>query len=106
MDNLAEGRVVKIDVGDVNGRVFINNISLGIYPAFVQARGDVRRRSVLSRWYTIFSAAIKVLSRLPLLRARITVDAKPMKRITPVVFIGNNEYELEGAVNRESTHRG
>ena len=38
MDILAEGHVVKVDVGDINGRVFINNISLGIYPAFVQAR--------------------------------------------------------------------
>jgi diacylglycerol kinase family enzyme len=108
MDNLAQGRVVKVDVGHVNGRVFINNISLGIYPAFVQARGDVRRRSVLSRWYTIFSAAVNVLSRLPLLRARVIVDAKPMKRITPVVFIGNNEYELEGALigSRRTVDRG
>jgi diacylglycerol kinase family enzyme len=108
IDNLAQGHVVKIDVGDVNGRVFINNISLGIYPAFVQARGDVRRRSVLLRWYTISSAALNVLSRLPLLRARVTVDAKPMKRITPVVFIGNNEYELDGALigGRRTVNRG
>jgi diacylglycerol kinase family enzyme len=95
--NLAEGRAVNIDVGEVNGRVFINNISLGLYPAFVQARGDVRRHSGLSRWYTIFSAALNVLSRLPLLRARVTVDSQPLKRITPLLFIGNNEYELEGA---------
>ena len=108
IDNLAQGHIVKIDVGDVNGRVFINNISLGSYPAFVQARGDVRRRSVLSRWYNIFSAALNVLSRLPLLRARVTVDAKPMKRITPVIFIGNNEYELEGALigSRRTMNRG
>ena len=39
MRNIAEGRAVNIDVGDVNGRVFLNNISLGLYPAFVQARG-------------------------------------------------------------------
>lgn len=107
VSNLAEGRVVNIDVGDVNGQVFINNISLGLYPAFVQARGDVRRRSGLSRWYTILAAAISVLSRLPLMRARVTIDATPLKRITPVVFVGNNEYELEGpSIGRRHTLDG
>ena len=30
--NISTGRAVKVDIGDVNGRAFINNISLGLYP--------------------------------------------------------------------------
>lgn len=93
---LVEGHVVNFDVGEVNGRVFINNISLGLYPAFVEARGNVRRRSRAMRWLVIFAATIRVLLRLPLMRTRLTIDGNSLKRTTPLVFIGNNEYQLEG----------
>src|SRR4051812_5174408 len=35
---LAQGRVIDVDVGEVNGRVFINNSSLGLYPQIVRER--------------------------------------------------------------------
>src|SRR4030095_15170061 len=38
VDTIAGGRVVAIDVGEVNGRVFVNNSSLGLYASLVQAR--------------------------------------------------------------------
>ena len=101
---LVEGQVVNLDVGEVNGRVFINNISLGLYPAFVEARGNVRRRSPIMRWLVILAATLRVLSQLPLMRTRLTIDGKSLKRTTPLVFIGNNEYQLEG-VNAGSRQR-
>jgi diacylglycerol kinase family enzyme len=36
--NLATGRPVKVDVGEVNGRIFLNNSSLGLYPDIVRDR--------------------------------------------------------------------
>jgi diacylglycerol kinase family enzyme len=93
---LGEDHTVRIDVGDVNGLVFLNNVSLGVYPAFVEERGDVRRRPRLLRWFTILVAAVRVIVRLPLLRARVRVDENPVTRVTPLVFVGNNEYELDG----------
>jgi diacylglycerol kinase family enzyme len=30
---IAEGNIASVDVGEVNGRVFVNNSSLGIYPS-------------------------------------------------------------------------
>jgi diacylglycerol kinase family enzyme len=106
--NISTGRVVKVDVGEVNGRAFINNISLGLYPAFVQARGNVRKLTVLGRWWTIVSAAVISLVRLPLFRSRLQIDSRPLKRITPVLFVGNNEYELDGKLigGRRSLDRG
>ena len=35
--NIFHGEVARIDVGEVNGRIFLNNSSLGIYPGVVQA---------------------------------------------------------------------
>src|SRR5947199_3052283 len=36
--NVCEGREVSVDVGEVNGRVFINNSGLGLYPHIVRRR--------------------------------------------------------------------
>jgi diacylglycerol kinase family enzyme len=40
-DVVIEGNAGRIDVGEVNGRVFLNNSSLGIYPAI--ERGQERQ---------------------------------------------------------------
>ncbi len=37
-----------------------------------------------------------MLSRYPLLRVRLTIDGREIIRRTPIVFIGNNEYVMEG----------
>ena len=34
----------EVDVGEVNGRVFVNNASIGVYPKMVGEREDIRRR--------------------------------------------------------------
>ena len=52
--NIFTGHVVNVDVGEVNGRVFVNNSGIGFYPHFVdygRNRSDAatssRRRSCL-----------------------------------------------------------
>ena len=37
-----DGVVCQVDVGEVNGRVFLNNSSLGVYPAIVRLRDKYR----------------------------------------------------------------
>ena len=36
--NVCEGREARVDVGEVNGQVFVNNSSLGLYPRIVRRR--------------------------------------------------------------------
>ena len=43
LDALSDGVEGRIDVGEVNGRVFLNNVSLGIYAEAVRRRGVSRR---------------------------------------------------------------
>ena len=90
------GRKTRIDVGEVNGRVFVNNSSIGLYPAMVLHRENQRRRLGRSKWHAMFWAALNVLRRHPFLQLRLVLDGKPRELRTPFVFIGNNEYVMEG----------
>lgn len=105
---LAEGERTSIDTGLVNGRTFVNNVSLGVYPAFVAERDVRREKGRVRRWWTTARAALTIAWRFPLLRAMITIDGRSLERLTPLVFIGNNHYTVEGvdAGRRESLCKG
>jgi diacylglycerol kinase family enzyme len=92
---LLKGRVREIDTGAVNGRLFINNSGIGIYPAIVLEREKVRR-SGIPKWPAFLIASIRALIRLPFLRLHLEADGLHLARITPFLFVGNNVYETEG----------
>jgi diacylglycerol kinase family enzyme len=93
---LAEGRADRIDVGEVNGRVFINNSSLGLYPDIVRDRERQRKRLGRGKWPALAWATIAALRRYPFLAVRLSIDGQEAVRRTPFVVIGNNEYSMEG----------
>jgi diacylglycerol kinase family enzyme len=95
VETLASGRISQVDVGDVNGCLFLNNSGLGLYPVIVHLR-ELKQSHGLSKWPAAFWATIKALSRYERLSIRVLVDGKELRRRTPVVFVGNNEYSLEG----------
>ena len=45
LDALVDGREIRIDVGRANDRLFLNNVSLGVYARLVHRREHHRRRS-------------------------------------------------------------
>ena len=49
LDAFVNGRERQVDLGDVNGRVFVNNVSLGVYAEAVQRSGyrDAKLRTLL-----------------------------------------------------------
>lgn len=89
------GRVRKVDVGEVNGRVFLNNSSLGLYPQLVRSRQEQQRLG-RGKWPAFAWALATVLRRHPFLHLQLEIDGKMVTRRTPLVFIGNNRYHLEG----------
>jgi len=80
------------DVGEVNGRIFLNNSSLGAYPEAVEEREREQQQRRRGRSTAMFFALLRVFSLRPLLRVRITHDGQSYTRRTPFVFVGNNEY--------------
>ena len=81
-----------VDVGEVNGHVFINNSSLGIYPKLVRMR-ERKQRQGMSKWPAFIVALITVMRRYPLFAVRLVTDDQRLVGRTPFVFIGNNEYK-------------
>jgi diacylglycerol kinase family enzyme len=81
-----EGTERRIDVGRADGRLFLNNVSLGLYARLVHRRERHRRRreafAHLRAW------AIVLTHREPL---GITIDGEPTE--THVVLVANNAYD-------------
>ena len=94
--NFFTGRVVKVDVGEVNGRVFVNNSGIGVYPHLVRQR-EARRRHGHPKWLAFVIAVGAVLRRYSRLRVRQHLsEAEALARLTPFLFVGNNKYEVAG----------
>lgn len=90
-----DGIVCKVDVGEVNGRIFLNNSSLGVYPAVVRLR-ERYQATGLSKWLAALWASLTVLRRNSFLAVRIIAEEQAIVRRTPFVFVGNNEYRMVG----------
>jgi diacylglycerol kinase family enzyme len=102
-----DGRVQSVDVGEVNGRIFLNNCSIGVYPRIVELRNRYGGRG-LAKWAAALWASLTVLRRRPFLAVRIETPGQAAVRRTPFVFVGNNEYRMAGlrAASRESLTGG
>lgn len=93
---LATGRPRQVDVGEVNGRIFLNNSSLGLYPDIVHDREKQQRRLGRGKWLAAAWASLAALRRYPFLSVRLVVEGQRLARRTPFVFIGNNQYTMQG----------
>jgi len=92
---IAAGRVQRVDVGVVNGRVFINNSSLGVYARALVERDATRTQWGWGKWPAMALAAARVFWRSPLVRVRLDTAEGSRGRQTPLVFVGNNRYRLD-----------
>ncbi|HEY6186907.1 MAG TPA: diacylglycerol kinase family protein [Pyrinomonadaceae bacterium] len=93
--NILDGQAAKVDVGEVNGRIFLNNSSLGLYPSIVRHREKQQERLGRGKWPAFIWATLTVLRRYPFMTVRLSTDEEEMVRRTPFIFVGNNEYEME-----------
>jgi diacylglycerol kinase family enzyme len=97
VETLFIGKPIRVDVGEVNGRIFVNNSSIGFYPQIVQGRHHQQRRG-RNKWLALSRAAVVMLQGSRTLHIE-KLDGDPRHRQsydTPFVFVGNNRYELAG----------
>jgi len=102
---IVAGRTLNVDVGEVNGRPFINNVSIGMYARLLVERAAMQRIG-RGKWLAHGLAALRVWRHYRRLRVDIrtskgevgrTGDAGSSLHVrTPFVFVGNNEYQLSG----------
>jgi diacylglycerol kinase family enzyme len=97
-----QGHERRVDVGAVGGRVFLNNVSLGIYASFVHdPRRKTRNRLV---------AALRMLpaalgrSRQPL-SLTFDVDGRREERQALIVLVANNDYGGDSLAELDARER-
>jgi diacylglycerol kinase family enzyme len=95
VQTIGAGHTAWIDVGDVNGRIFLNNSSLGLYPRIVRHRQKQEERLGRGKWPAFLWATLVFLYRYPFVTLRLCLGHTDVVRRTPFVFIGNNEYQLD-----------
>lgn len=91
LDAFTEGTERRIDAADVNGRIFLNNVSIGIYGDAVQrpAYRDAKLR-------TLLQTAEEVLTSSASAPALHLIDDRGREHRDPaVVLVSNNPYALD-----------
>lgn len=92
---LVEGGERKLNAGRLNGKLFLNNASLGAYPALLESREKTYRDWGRSRIAAYGSALASLLRKADRLVADITVDGQSERVAAPLVFAVTNPYQID-----------
>ncbi|WP_128254582.1 diacylglycerol/lipid kinase family protein [Falsirhodobacter deserti] len=92
---ILNGTPHRISVGAVNGTVFLNNASLGIYPAILKQRESVYerfgRRRIAAHW-----SVLKTFMRYRRpWRVTLSMEGREQEIATPLIFVARSAYQLE-----------
>ena len=94
LEVVAAGRTRSVDVGDVNGRVFLNNCSVGLYAEAVRQRERLRALHGWDKWTAMARGAWEALRRFRRFHLTLRLPAESRHLSTPQLVIANNRYEM------------
>lgn len=86
--------VSPVTVGQVNGRVFLVNASLGLYPQLLEDREAWKQQFGRSRMVAFASGLVTILKARGQLKLDIELAGQTSALRTPTLFIGNNYLQL------------
>ena len=92
---IASGSEKRVDVAEMNGRIFINNSAIGLYPLMIVDRDLQRKRLGRSKRLAMLVASFRTLVRFNHQRLTLTVNDEKARIDTPLLFVGNNDYRLD-----------
>jgi diacylglycerol kinase family enzyme len=94
LDAFADGRVKRVDLAEVNGRVFVNNVSVGLYAEAVQREGyrEAKLRTILDTLPEVVGPEGKGLGM------RWTGPGGDEHSSGAAILVSNNRYRLGRAV--------
>jgi diacylglycerol kinase family enzyme len=92
---IAEGHVRLVPVGRVNGKLFINNASIGLYRRLIERREQHKRRFGRNRLVALLSGLATLLREHGSYRLRLEIDGRGSTLSTPTVFFGRNTLQME-----------
>lgn len=89
------GQVRRVSVGTVNGQLFLNNASLGIYPRILQAREASYARWGRSRLLAYWTVLVTLLRYQAARRVILTVEGQRRDLRSPLIFVARSAYQLK-----------
>jgi diacylglycerol kinase family enzyme len=92
---VAAGHLRNVDVAEVNGRIFVNNSSIGLYPHMVIHRDRQARLLGIGKPLATLLASLHTLQRFPRRRLWVQAAGRQEHYRSPCLFVGNNEYGLD-----------
>lgn len=99
-----------VTVGEVNGRVFLVNASLGLYPQLLEDREAWKQQFGRSRLVAFASGLATIFRARGQLKLEIEMAGETTALRTPTLFIGNNHLQLAQvgihAVYADAVNRG
>lgn len=98
------GRAVPVNAAVVNDRLFLNTSSVGAYVSFVRMRERLERR--LGYRIASLVAGIRMLFHMPTFNVSLEVEGHRRDYVTPLVFIGVGERELQLPALGARVHHG
>jgi diacylglycerol kinase family enzyme len=90
-----EGETRSVTVGEVNGRIFLNNASIGLYPVILAAREQTYRRWGRAKFLAYWSMLTALLRLRVDMKLTITSDGDRRIVSTPLLFVARNATQLE-----------
>jgi len=102
---LVDARLKAVQVGRVNGRVFLVNASLGLYPQLLEERETHKQRFGRWRIVAICSALYSLLRSHRQLNLTFESEGARSQLRALTLFAGNNQLQLE-RIGIEQAHSG
>lgn len=95
LETLLSGRIRRLDVGEVNGRIFLNNASFGLYPKILEQREAIYKRWGRSRLAAYWSVVLTLWDMRDPMHLSLTLDGEKRDFYTPLAFVARSAYQLE-----------
>lgn len=95
LEAMRAGSVRSVDLGEVNGHVFLNNASFGLYRNLIEARERHKARLGRSRAVALISGVLTLLRPHPVYHVELVTDGERHALDSPMVFFGCNALQLE-----------
>lgn len=92
---LLDARPQPVNVGLVNGRVFLVNASLGFYPQLLEDREELKLRLGRRRWVAMLAGLMTLLRWQRQLDLEVELDGVLRRLRTPTLFVANSRMQLE-----------
>ena len=91
---LLGARITPVQAGQVNGRLFLVNASLGLYPQLLEDREAWKQQLGRSRFVAFLSGIATLLQSRKQLHLQIESAGQVVALRTPTLFVGNNRLQL------------